>query len=461
MSAALNSRRVGMDLTEGSIFKCLTVFASPIVLAALIQQLYSVADLAIIGKYMGNLGTVGVSLGGEVSDMVTPVATAFSTAGQIYIAQLIGARKTEGVKSAIGTLLTMMALLSLALAAVSLIFCRGILGLLNCPEDALQQAVNYQVITAIGIPFIYGYNAVCGILRGMGESKAPMIFIIIAAVVNILLDLIFVMVFQWEAAGTAIATVVAQLASFLAAWLFMLRHKEQFGVELTPGCFKIDKEDAGVILRVGVPQAIRSSLVRLSMFWVNSQVNAYGMVVSSTNSIGNKMQKFLDIFSASYAQASAAIIGQSLGAGKKERAGKVVWGTLVYCLAIASVISALTVIFPRFTFGVFTNDEGVLAMAPLYLRILVAHFIWSAVVSAFQSIVIGSGYASMNFVIGILDGIVCKIGLGCLFAYVMKMDAVGFFLGTAWSRALPALICFIYFMSGKWKTRRLLLDKKR
>lgn len=460
MSNAVNAGRVGADLTEGSIFKGLVLFASPIVLAALIQQLYSVVDLIIIGQYMGNTGTVGVSTGGEVADMVTPIANAFSSAGQIYIAQLIGAKQTGGVKSAIGSLLTLMALLSLSFAAVSLVFCRGILGLLNCPEDAFQQAVSYQMITAVGIPFIFGYNAVCGILRGMGESKAPMAFIIIAAAVNIVLDLLFVAVFHWEAAGTAAATILAQFASFLAACLFMLRHKEQFGFELKLSYFRMDKEDVKVICGLGIPQAIRSSLVRLSMFWVNSQVNAYGMVISSTNSIGNKLQKFLDIFSSSVAQASAAMIGQNLGAGKKERAGRVVWSTLGICLVIASAISVLTVAFPRLTFGVFTKDEGVLSMADLYLKILVAHFIWAAVVSAFQAMVIGSGYASMNFAVGILDGIVCKVGLGILFAYVMGMEATGFFLGTAWSRALPAIICFAYFISGKWKTRRLLVNKK-
>ena len=454
----MTTRKVGLDLTEGPLAKSLLVFASPIVLAALIQQLYSVVDLIIIGQYMGNTGTVGVSTGGEVADMVTPIATAFSTAGQIYIAQLIGAKKTEGVKSAIGSLLTLMMLLSLSFAAVSLVFVRGILTLLHCPEEAFSQAVNYQIITAIGIPFIFGYNAVCGILRGMGESKAPMTFILIAAVSNIVLDLLFVMVFQWEAAGTAIATVLAQLASFLAALLFLLRHKEQFGFVLKLSYFRANRHDLKIICSLGIPQAIRSSLVRLSMFWVNSQVNSFGLVISSVNSIGNKLQKFLDIFSSSIAQASAAMIGQNLGAGKKERAGRVVWVTLGSCLCIALAISALIVAFPRFAFGVFTQDEEVLAMADLYLKILVAHFIWSAVVSAFQSMVIGSGYASMNFAVGILDGIVCKIGLGILFGYAMKMGAVGFFIGTAWSRAIPAMICFAYYISGKWKTRKLLTE---
>ena len=458
MSAGTKTGKIGLDLTQGSIYKGLVVFASPIILAGLIQQLYSVVDLIVIGKFMGNEGTVGVSTGGEICDMVTPIATAFATAGQIYIAQLIGARERERVHNAMGTLLSLMAVMSAVFMVLTLIFHAQILHMLNCPESALRQAVNYMLITAIGIPFIFGYNAVCGILRGMGESKAPMRFIIIAAVINIVLDLAFVILFHMEAAGTALATMLSQLGSFAAAFVFMYKHKEEFDFEMSPAFFKMHKKDVKILCGLGIPQAIRSTLVRISMFWVNSSINSYGIIASSTNSIGNKIQKFLDVFSSSVAQAAAAMIGQNLGARKTDRAGKVVMATLGCTLCIASVITCIILIGPKFIFGIFTNDASVLDMGVLYLRIFIAHFFWSAVVSAFQAMVIGSGYASMNFAIGILDGIVCKIGLSILFAYVMKLGVVGFFWGTAWSRAIPALICIAYYASGKWKTRKLLTD---
>lgn len=204
-ATVMKKKKVGTDLTHGRILSTLLVFAIPIVLTNLIQQLYSMVDLIIVGQYVGSVGTVGVATGGEVSDLMTPVATAFSTAGQIYIAQLVGAKQDKKVKETIGTLLTLMFLISFACIALTVIFHGQILALLNCPPEALRQATYYMIITTLGMPFIFGYNAVCGVLRGMGESKKPLIFILVAACVNIVCDVLLVAVFKLEAAGTAIA----------------------------------------------------------------------------------------------------------------------------------------------------------------------------------------------------------------------------------------------------------------
>ena len=170
MKITAGKQNVGMNLTEGPVFQSLVLFAIPIILTNLIQQLYGMVDLMVIGQFVGSTGTVGVSTGGEMSDMVTPVATAFAMAGQTFIAQLVGAKKDQKIKDAIGTFLTFMLILSILLAFLVIFFCRPILSLLNCPTEAFGQAETYLIITAVGFPFIFGYNAVCGILRGMGES---------------------------------------------------------------------------------------------------------------------------------------------------------------------------------------------------------------------------------------------------------------------------------------------------
>ena len=153
-------KRVGKDLTQGSILKTLLVFALPLVLTNLVQQLYSTVDLIIIGQFAGSIGTVAVSTGGELSDFMTPFAMAFSTAGQVYIAQLAGAKDDERIKQAAGTLLTLLMILSFLFMAGSIIFYKPLLHLLNCPQEAFGQASSYMIITALGFPFIYGYNAV-------------------------------------------------------------------------------------------------------------------------------------------------------------------------------------------------------------------------------------------------------------------------------------------------------------
>jgi len=262
--AELAKRQVGRDLTSGPIMSSLLMFALPIVCTDLIQQLYSMVDLIVIGHFVGNVGTVGVNTGGEVADFLMPVATAFAAAGQIYIAQLAGAKKFEEQKSAIGTFITLMLAASLGFMVLTIVATDPILHLLNCPENALGQARAYMIVTAIGLPFIYGYNAVCGVLRGMGESKRPLIFIIIAAVVNIFLDVLLVAAFGLGAAGTAIATVFSQMASFTASFLYMYKRKETFAFELKLSYFKCDRHHMSVLLKLGLPQALRSVLVRAS-----------------------------------------------------------------------------------------------------------------------------------------------------------------------------------------------------
>lgn len=322
MTQAVRKDRVGTNLTEGPIMSSLLLFAIPIVLTNLVQQLYSMVDLIVIGQYVGNIGTVGVNTGGEMADLVTPVAMGFSTAGQIYIAQLFGAKADRKIKQTVGTLLSFMMMISVALVFVAFFFHRTILELLNCPPEAMSQAANYMIITALGYPFIFGYNAVCGILRGMGESKRPLYFILVAATVNIVLDILLVVVFHLEAAGTAIATTASQMGAFIAAFLFMWKKRERFDFELKLSYLKLDREILWILVRLGIPQVVRSMFVRFGMLWVNSSANAYGLVVSATNSVGNKLQKFLEVFIQGIDTASASMIGQNLGGAQDRTRGQ-------------------------------------------------------------------------------------------------------------------------------------------
>lgn len=451
--------RVGRDLTQGSIMKTLLFFAIPIVLTNLVQQLYSMVDIAVIGLFVGNTGTVGVNTGGEIADLVMPIAIGFSSAGQIYIAQLAGAGNNQKIKDTVGTLLSFMMLASVILAVATIILNKPILRMLNCPEDAMGQAADYMVITAIGLPFVFGYNAVCGVLRGLGESKRPLIFILIAAVLNIFLDLLLVVVFKMEAAGTAIATIVAQFGSFAAATYFMWSKRDKFDFQLKFSYFKLHGDVLLVLVKLGIPQVARNLLVRSSMLWVNATANSYGIVVSATNSVGNKLQKFLEVFIQSTDTAAAAMIGQNLGARNTKRAGKVTMDTLYVTLICAAVISVLCLTIPEQIFGIFTKEEAVRQTGAVFLKIMIVHFFSSAVVGAFQAMVTGSGFVSLGFAIGILDGVVCKICLSLLFVEVLGMGYLGLFWGVACSRILPSIICAAYFFSGKWKTRKLLVDK--
>ncbi len=452
-------KKVGTDLTAGNIFSKLMIFAVPIILTNLIQQFYSMVDLAVVGKYVGSTGSVGVATGGEIADMITPVAMGLSTAGQILIAQLIGAKQEKQVKASIGTLLTMSFLFSLVLAGAAAAFCVPILHLLNCPAEAMGQAESYMIITALGYPFVFGYNAVVGILRGMGESKRPLKFICIAASVNIIADILLVKYFRLEAAGTAVATILSQAGSFIAAFVFMYRNREKFDFELKLSYFRLEPGMAGTLAKLAVPQIVRSLFVRFSMMWVNANVNSYGLTVSAANSIGNKIQKFAEVFAQGIDTAAAAMIGQNLGARKPERAARTTVTAWLSCLAAAAVLAVPALRFPVQIFAVMTKDTAVQQLGIRYLEIIVIHFFVSATTASFQAMVTGCGFVSLGFALGILDGVVCRIGISLFFLHVMHAGYESFWWGTAFSRVLPGVLCIAYFLSGKWKTRKLLTEK--
>jgi Na+-driven multidrug efflux pump len=264
-----------------------------------------------------------------------------------------------------------------------------------------------------------------------------------------------------QAAGTAIATVLSQGGAFVAAFIYMYRRREEFDFELKLSYLKLRKEPLAVIVKLGIPQLVRTTLVHYSMLWVNSNINSYGLVASATNSVGNKIQKFMNIFMHGVDSASSAMIAQNLGARKQERAKKTLLYTLGYCLIFAAFSSILALTIPKTLYGIFTTDRDVIEFGVVYMKIMVMTFFMSATTGSLQTMVTGSGFVSLGFIIGIMDGVVCRIGFSLLFLYVFNYGVVSFFWGTAFSRTIPGLICFIYFVSGKWRTRKLLIETEK
>ena len=452
-------REVGNDLTEGKILPKLVRFVLPLLLANIVQQLYNTVDMAIIGHYVGSIGTVGVSAGGNIASFLTMVASGFAGAAQIYISQLSGSKDKTSIAETVSTILTFMLVIAAALAAISLIFCRTFLLWLNCPKDAFQQAVGYMLIVSLGYPFIFGYNAICGIMRGVGESKKPLYFITVAAISNVFMDLLLVAVIPLEAIGTAIATVIAQMVSFIAAIRFVLKNESKFQFKLNLSSFRIHKKHLNIILKTGIPLVAQSAFIQFSQLFCISYINGFGLTASATNSIGEKIQRLINIFMTSITQGTGAMLGQNIGAQKHERVPKIVYTALGCSLLCATFSSAISVFAPHIAFSVFTNDPEVIEFGVIYLRICVILYYLSAIQGCFQSVTTGCGNTKLNLISGILDGIVLRIGISFLLAYRFEMGVIGFFYGNALARIAPVIIHYLFFRSNKWREFKL-LDKQ-
>jgi putative MATE family efflux protein len=447
------SKTLVRDLTEGSVTRLLLVFSFPLLCSNLLQTVYNMVDMIVIGQFVGSTGLSAVSIGGDVLHGLTFLVMGFSNAGQVILSQYIGAGNRERVKSTIGTMFTVILICAVALTVIFYCCLDPILRALNTPDEAFAYARQYSLTCIMGLIFIYGYNLVSAILRGMGDSRHPFEFIAVATVTNLILDLVFVAGFGMGPFGAALATVIGQSVSFIWALIYLYRHREAFGFDFKLASFKPDREVLPQLLKLGFPMCLQSAAIQISMMFVNSYINAYGVVASAVTGVGNKLAAITSVVTNALSTAGSSMVGQNIGAEKYDRVPRIIGVSLVIDLAFALVLSAVTVFFPRQIFGVFNSDAEVLDMAMTYIPVAVLLYIGFALRSPFFALINGCGNAKLNLTVGLLDGVICRIGLALLMGLAFGMGIMGFWLGNAFAGYVPFLVGGVYFLTGRWKKR--------
>ena len=439
------------DLTEGSVARLLFKFAMPLFAANALQALYNLVDMVVVGQVIGGAGMSAVSIGGDILHLLTFLAMGFSSAGQVQIAQYIGAGKMKDVKRLIGTLFTLLFILSVTIAVICILFRRPILDILNTPAESYDYTMVYMVTCAAGLVFIYGYNAVSAILRGMGDAKRPFMFIAIAAILNTVLDIFFVGFCGMEVFGAALATVIGQAASFIISLIYLYRNKEEFGFDFRPESFRIDSGVAGPLMMLGIPMAIQSASINISKIVLTSWINAEGVVYSALSGIYNKTGMMMGIVSNSFTTAGSSMTGQNLGARKYDRVPKILMTVIAVGLVISTAASAVVLIFPDAVSRMFTSDVSVLALSSLLALPITLNFYGCATRSGAFSLINGSGNSRLHLLVAILDGMIARVGLAALLGFFFKMGCRGFWLGDALAGFMPFAIGSTYYLSGKWR----------
>lgn len=452
---------MGMDFTHGRIMPLLFRFFLPFLLANALNSLYNTVDTVIIGHFIGSYGIVAVSMGGKMLALYTCISTALSGAGQVFISQQIGAKRRDELNSTIGTLLTEVTVISAALAVFTLCFGDELLRLMNTPEESLIPAKAYLDITSIGLPLIFGYNAVSSVLRGMGDSKSPLLFIAIATVINTVLDVVFIVVFDMGVAGTALATVIGQGASLAFSLSLLYRKRESFGFDFRLRSFVPDTEKLGVLLRLGIPVALKAVFIICTQIYMLSFVNTYGLIASAAYNVADKIYHLSNIVSMSVRDAGGTIVAQNIGAGKKERVRETVRSVAVVSFSAAAILSAFSLLFPKTLFGLFTGEAAVLALAGDFMPICCVVYILSAAIAPYEGVVSGTGNAKLSFLGGVLDGVVCRVSFGFFFGIYLGWGAPGFFMGDALARIGVVAVGAIYYHTGAWERYNLLKRNKQ
>jgi len=440
------------DFTRGNITRQLVTFAWPLFLSNLLQIVYNMVDMIIVGNVLGKTGISAVSVGGDVSHFLTFVAMGFSSAGQVLIARYIGAGQKEKLGRFVGTMGGFLGACALIISAAALLFREGILRLMNTPPEAFAGALAYSSVCMIGLGFIYGYNIVSAVMRGMGDSKHPFVFISIAAVLNLALDVVFVIMLDMGPGGAALATVISQGVSFVSCAVFLTKRRAEFALNMRLLDFvRWDRAMLLDLIRLGLPMAIKSASIQVSKLFVNSWINSYGIAVSAFAGIANKLSSVANLVSNAMNTAGSTIVGQNIAAMQYARVRKILIRLAMITLTVATVCSAVIVFFPQQIFFVFTRDAAVLEIGSAYVPIAVLLFYGAALRAIMNALINGSGDYRMNFATAILDGIIMRIGLAVLLGLALDMKHYGFWLGDALAGFTPFFIGVWFYFSGKWK----------
>ena len=423
-----------------------------------LQVLYSTIDMIIVGEFVGTPGLSAVSQSSQIVNFATMVCLGFSNAGQVLLAQALGAKKKKEMNDIIGTLFSFIAAIALIFTCAMVCAQSWILDTMKIPTESYDMARDYLVICSAGLIFTAGYNMISAVLRGMGDAKRPFLFIGIASAVNLVLDIIFTGLLGWGVAGAAWATIIGQAASFIFSLFYLFRKKDLFGFDFKVQSFAPKFKYVGMIAALGTPMAIQSGCINLSMLVVNAMINDIGVVASATFGVGVRIDDIVNKISQGIQYAAVPMVSQNIGAAKQDRAKKVVHIAWIYSVALTIFFMVLYITLGKQLFMIFSDDVLVHNMSGEFIRAILWMFPAFSIMRGSGAFIQGIGNAKLSMVLALLDGVVLRIGLSWLFGIFFGWGFFGFVLGYGLAPYGYAIPSMIYFLAGKWQKRKALAE---
>ena len=376
------------DFTEGRIAGKLIRFMLPILGALILQAAYGAVDVLMVGWFGSTEGLSGVSTGSSIINLVTFVLTGLATGITVLLGNFIGSRNTERAGKMLGSAILFFVIVGVVLTAALLVFAEPIARLMRAPEEAVSNTVSYVRICGGGIIFIIAYNVISCILRGIGNSRLPLIFVAIACVANIIGDYVLIAIFHMDEAGAAIATVVAQAISVLLSLVILRKEKLPFHIRRKDFTFS---SELGLFLKVGSPIALQELMTQISFLALIAFINNLGLEASGGYGVANKIVTFVMLIPSSIMQSLSSFIAKNVGAGREDRAKK----TMVTGMAIGAGIGVFMFLLAFFCGGsishIFATDEGVIMRSAEYLKGFAPEAIVTAVLFSFMGYFSGHG----------------------------------------------------------------------
>ena len=452
------------DMTTGKPWEKIVIFTIPMLLGNIAQQLYSTVDSIVVGKYVGDNALAAVGSAGPVYNLLLILFMGVSVGASVVVSQYFGAKKREELSKAIGNSITLTAIVSLLIMLMGLVLIKPLLEMLSTPESILDWCYDYLMILVMGIAGTAYYNILCGVLRGLGDSVSALVYLLVATVINIVLDLWFVAGLDMGVAGVALATIIAQ---FISAFLCVLKlRKMQDVFDLKVHYLKINKRHASTIIKLGIPSGITQAIFSLAMIIVQSLTNSFGEMVLAANVIIMRVDGFAMMPNFSFGTAMTTYAGQNVGAGQYERVVKgAKQGTLI-AAATSAAITGLILIFGKFLMGMFTDTADLVNLSNNMMRILAVGYIAMAVTQCLSGVMRGAGDTTTPMWISIITTVIIRVPLAYAIAYLTRTPEAPtgsylcLFISLLTSWVLGAVITALCYRRGRWRTKAVGMDKK-
>lgn len=443
------------DLTTGPVLRQLIVFSLPLMCANILQLLYGTVDMLVVSRIVGSSGLAAVSNGNRFGYLISSLCIGFSVGGTVIAARYFATGDTRQQKETVGTLFCLSVILAGLVTALSLAVYRPLLTLMDVPPEAMPDAIAYTRIICAGSVFVFGYNTVCAVLRGFGNSRSPLYFVVIATVVNIVLDILLVGPLGMGTKGAAVATVISQGVSFAAAVRHLRRHS--FVFDFKPRSFAVKPDKLVMILRIGLPSSAQLAVVNLSFLIITGMLNPYGVAVAAASGIGLKINTLAGMPCWAVGQAMTAMVAQNYGVGNLERVKRVAVTGLKLNLAVTIAIVAAVQLFARPLIMLFDpGNAEVIDIGVHYLRVCCSfNCVLYVTMYCFDSFALGVGRPNIAFFNSLLDALAAKLALSWLAATVLGMGYTGVYLGQALSALIPALVGTLFYCMGQWQKQSI------
>lgn len=450
------SKRLDTDMTVGNSTKLILKFAAPLMLGNLFQQMYNTVDSLVVGNLVGKEALAAVGSTSPIINTLIGLFLGFSMGSNVVISQYYGAKDYKRVHDAVHTTIIFSLILSLVFTVVGVLMVPLMLRLMDTPADVLPEATTYLRIYFSGIIGLLIYNMGSGILRAMGDSKRPLYFLIFSAVVNTVLDLLFVIAFKMGVAGVALATIIAQGASAALVLIVLSRsdgpHKLIWGdLRFTPAILK-------QIVRIGLPSSIQQAVTAFSNVFVQSYINGFGSASMAGWSCYGKIDTVALLPMQSIAMASTTFVGQNIGAGKLERAKKGVSTSLIISVICTVILITPLIIFAPSVVSLFNQDPDVLKFGTMFLRFLSPFYVLCCVNQIYAGALRGAGDTRASMVIMLSSFVAFRqIYLLVVSRVFGTVEAVAFGYPAGW--LVCSTLIFLYYKFAHWERRAVVLEK--